>query len=176
MHRLIHHQQEKSLKLLRISQSLAPLLQSLRPKYTVYWSQLLAPSSLHLGHLVQENSMLPRTELLTQPYLLLHNAGFTVKVGKTNPPVVDRINSVNSMLQSSSGERKLFIDPKCKRLRECLIKHSYKEGTRQPDKDSGYDHLLDSLGYMVYNNFAIRKQLNEMEVGAHRRRTTGRMV
>ena len=108
-------------------------------------------------------------------HLLLHNAGFTVKVGKTNPPVVDRINSVNSMLQSTSGERKLLIDPKCKRLRECLIKHTYKEGTRQPNKDDGYDHLLDSLGYMVYHNFAIRKQLMDMEVGAHSRRSTGRM-
>lgn len=107
-------------------------------------------------------------------HLLLHNAGFTVKVGKTNPPVIDRINSVNSMMQSSSGERKLLIDPKCKKLRECLIKHTYREGTRQPEKDN-YDHMNDALGYVVYQNFAVRKQLNDFEVGGHSRRSTGRM-
>ena len=107
-------------------------------------------------------------------HLLLHNAGFTVKVGKTNPPVIDRINSVNSMLQSSSGERKLLIDPKCKKLRECLIKHTYREGTRQPEKDN-YDHMNDALGYVVYQNFAVRKQLMDFEQGAHSRRSTGRM-
>jgi len=108
--------------------------------------------------------------------LFLRNAGFTVKVGKTNPPVVDRINAVNSMLCNNLGERKLLIDPKCKRLRECLIKHTYKEGTRQPNKDDGYDHLVDSLGYCVYQNFAIRREQLFDDVRGQTRRNTGRMV
>jgi hypothetical protein len=109
-------------------------------------------------------------------HLILKNAGFNLKVGKTNPPVVDRINAVNTMLSDAIGNKSLFIDPKCKRLRECLIKHTYKEGTRQPDKDSGYDHLLDSLGYCVYQNFSIRREYNEYEKGGMRRRSTGRMI
>jgi hypothetical protein len=80
------------------------------------------------------------------------------------------------MLSDAVGNKSLFIDPKCKRLRECLIKHTYKEGTRQPDKDSGYDHLLDSLGYCVYQNFSIRREYNEYEKGGMRRRSTGRMI
>ena len=107
---------------------------------------------------------------------LLHNAGFKVKVGKTNPPVVDRINSVNSLLCNSNNERKLFIDPKCKRLRECLIKHTYREGTRQPNKTDGFDHLVDSLGYLVFANFAIRKENLFDDVRGQTRRNTGRMV
>jgi len=109
-------------------------------------------------------------------HILLHNAGMKVKVGKTNPPVVDRINSVNSMLCNSYGVRKLFIDPKCKRMRECLIKHTYKEGTRQPDKNSGLDHLGDALGYAVYQNFAIRQQQMHDTIGGHSRRTSGRII
>ena len=109
-------------------------------------------------------------------HLFLRNAGFTVKVGKTNPAVVDRINAVNSMLCNSQGERKLFIDPKCKRLRECMIKHTYKEGTRQPDKDNGLDHLGDSLGYAVYQNFAVKREFGDMERNIQSRRSTGRMV
>ena len=93
-------------------------------------------------------------------HLFLRNAGFTVKVGKTNPPIVDRINAVNSMLCNSNNERKLFIDPKCKSLRNCLIKHTYKPGTRQPEKDGAtdYSHMNDALGYAVYLNFAIRRE------------------
>ena len=109
-------------------------------------------------------------------HIFLHNAGMKVKVGKTNPPVIDRINSVNSLLCNSNNERKLLIDPKCKRLRECLIKHTYKEGTRQPNKTDGYDHLLDALGYAVYQNFSIRQQTWDNDIGVHVRRTTGRIV
>ncbi len=109
-------------------------------------------------------------------HLILKNAGFNLKVGKTNPPVVDRINAVNTMLSDAVGNKSLFIDPKCKRLRECLIKHTYREGTRQPDKDSGYDHLLDSLGYCVYQNFMIKREYNQYEKGGVRRRSTGRMI
>lgn len=98
-------------------------------------------------------------------HIILQNAGFKVRVGNTNPPVVDRINSVNSLLCNTQQERKLLIDPSCKRLRECLIKHTYKEGTRQPSKTDGYDHLLDALGYLVYNNFVIRKDIRREDKG-----------
>jgi len=98
-------------------------------------------------------------------HIILQNAGMKVRVGNTNPPVVDRINSVNSLLCNTNQQRNLLIDPSCKRLRECLIKHTYKEGTRQPNKTDGYDHLLDSLGYLVYNNFVIRKEIRRQDKG-----------
>ena len=111
-------------------------------------------------------------------HLFLRNAGFTVKVGKTNPPIVDRINAVNSMLCNSNNERKLLIDPKCKSLRNCLIKHTYKPGTRQPEKDGATDfsHMNDALGYAVYQNFAIRREQLFDDVRGQTRRNTGRMV
>tara|TARA_R110000737_G_scaffold339595_2_gene361697 strand:+ start:2384 stop:3631 length:1248 start_codon:yes stop_codon:yes gene_type:complete len=98
-------------------------------------------------------------------HIILQNAGMKVRVGNINPPVVDRINSVNSLLCNTNRERNLLIDPSCKRLRECLIKHTYKEGTRQPNKTDGFDHLLDSLGYLVYNNFVIRKEIRRGDKG-----------
>ena len=102
-------------------------------------------------------------------HIMLQNAGFKVKVNKTNPPVVDRINSVNSMLCNNIKERNLFVDPSCKRVRECLIKHTYKEGTRQPNKDGQYDHLGDALGYVVYQNFVIRKEIKSQDRGKSHR-------
>jgi hypothetical protein len=38
-----------------------------------------------------------------------------------------------------------------------LERQTYKEGTSQPDKDGGYDHMNDALGYMVDYMFPIRK-------------------
>ena len=56
-------------------------------------------------------------------HLILANNGFTVRAGKPNPPVLDRFNAVNSMLCNAKGERKLVIDPQCRKVRECLIKY-----------------------------------------------------
>lgn len=83
---------------------------------------------------------------------ILQNAGFKLMVQPGNPPVIDRIASVNGAFEKD----KLYIDPKCRKVKECLIKHTYKEGTRQPEKGI-HDHMNDALGYFVYQHFAIKK-------------------
>lgn len=83
---------------------------------------------------------------------ILQNAGFKLMVQPGNPPVIDRIASVNGAFEKD----KLFIDPKCRSVKNCLIKHTYKEGSRQPDKNSGHDHMNDALGYFVFQHFAIK--------------------
>lgn len=88
---------------------------------------------------------------------ILQNAGFVVKAPNSHTPVRDRINAVNSRLLGADGVRRLFITPKCKYTIEGLERHTYKEGTVQPDKDSGYDHMMDALGYMVDYLFPVRR-------------------
>jgi len=88
---------------------------------------------------------------------ILQNAGFVVKAPNAHTPVRDRINAVNSRLLGADGVRRLFITPKCKYTIEGLERHTYKEGTVQPDKDSGYDHMMDALGYMVDYLFPVRR-------------------
>jgi hypothetical protein len=90
-------------------------------------------------------------------HTILSNAGFVVKAPRSHTPVRDRINAVNSRLKDSTGIRHLFIHPKCKYTIEGLERQTYKEGTSQPDKDSGYDHMMDALGYMVDYMFPIRR-------------------
>ena len=90
-------------------------------------------------------------------HTILSNSGFVVKSPRAHTPVRDRINAVNSRLKDSTGIRHLFIHPKCKYTIEGLERHTYKEGTSQPDKDSGYDHMMDALGYMVDYMFPIKK-------------------
>ena len=91
---------------------------------------------------------------------ILANAGFVVKAPRVHTPVRDRINAVNSRLCDTIGIRRLFVDPKCKYTIEGLERQTYKEGTSQPDKESGYDHMNDALGYMVDYLFPVRRDVD----------------
>lgn len=88
---------------------------------------------------------------------ILRQNGFIVKTNRANPPVRDRIVAVNSALLSATGDVRIRINKRCKRLMECLEKQTYKGETRQPDKDSGYDHMNDALGYMVTYIMPVRR-------------------
>lgn len=90
-------------------------------------------------------------------HTIIRTAGFQVKTHSAHNAVRDGINAVNAKLRSSNGITTLYIDPKCKYLIECLEKHTYKEGTSIPDKDSGFDHMTDALRYMVDFLFPIRQ-------------------
>jgi hypothetical protein len=93
----------------------------------------------------------------TTDHTILANGGFIVKAPRSHTPVRDRINAVNSRLKDTTGIRHLFIHPRCKYTIEGLERQTYKEGTSQPDKDNGYDHMMDALGYMVDYLFPVRK-------------------
>jgi len=113
------------------------------------------------------------TNSTTSNHVILQNNGFKVITDKTNPSIADSIVAVNSMLKSSTGEIRLTMDPKCVRLRECLLKHTYKANTRVPDKDSGYDHMTDALRYIVYRLWPIRQHTQSY---APKRMAAGRML
>lgn len=90
---------------------------------------------------------------------ILQNAGFTVKVPHAHNPVRDGVNAVNSKLCNSVGQRSFFVDPRCRRLIECLERQNYKPGTTQPDKESGYDHLTDAVRYYFDYVFPVRRDI-----------------
>ena len=91
----------------------------------------------------------------TSDHKILQLNGFTVKSPRKNPPVKDRINAVNAAFENAQGINRLSVHWMCKKLIECLEKHSYKADTRQPDKNSGYDHHTDALGYLVHSLMPI---------------------
>ena len=89
---------------------------------------------------------------------ILQNAGFSVKAKNSHALVRDRINAVNSRLLSSDGERHLYISPKCKQTIKSLERQTYKEGTSVPNKDDGFDHMNDALGYLIEYLFPVRTE------------------
>ena len=80
---------------------------------------------------------------------ILQNAGFNVKCKVKHSPIRDRVNAVNSRLKSATGKRHIFVSPSCKTMIKGLQRQIYKENTNIPDKEEGYDHMNDSIGYLI---------------------------
>ena len=74
---------------------------------------------------------------------------------RSNPPIKDRVQTLQALLENSKGWVRLEIHARCRRLIECLELQSYDEKTGDPDKQNGYDHLNDALGYLVFREFSI---------------------
>ena len=85
---------------------------------------------------------------------ILESYGFSNQSPKANPPIRDRVASVQALLENGKGEVRLQITPQCKRTIECLELQSYTEAG-DPDKEAGYDHMNDALGYLVYRDFSM---------------------
>ena len=108
-------------------------------------------------------------------HIILMNAGLKLMVDPSNPPVAEAIASVNSLLCNSMNQRRLLIDPKCRRTREVMLKFTYKDNTRVPDKDSGFDHMADAVRYVVHKLFPLQQATHRTE-SYNRYRNAGRML
>jgi len=80
-------------------------------------------------------------------FSILKQFGFDINAPKKNPPVNERVNSVNLALQNGN----YFVNTKkCPRFTEALENQAYKNGV--PDKSSGYDHITEAAGYCIHRN------------------------
>ena len=62
---------------------------------------------------------------------ILKMNGFQIRMGNKNPLVVNRVNSVNKMLEGN-----MIISPRCQELIQDLEKVTNKQGTREIDKSN----------------------------------------
>ncbi len=94
---------------------------------------------------------------------ILENRGFIVKAPRRHDPVRDRINALNARLLNANKQINLHITKNCKFTIECLEKHSFKPGTGVPDKDTGFDHMVDAISYMVAYLYPIKKEVDNSD-------------
>jgi len=83
---------------------------------------------------------------------ILAGYGFSNQSPRSNPPVRDRVASVQALLCNGKGESRLQIHASCRKLIESMELQSYNE-KGEPDKESGYDHMADALGYLIWREF-----------------------
>jgi hypothetical protein len=85
----------------------------------------------------------------------LKAAGFRVKVRSSNPPIKNRVASMNAMICNGKGERRYRINYKtCPDVAAGLEQQVYDK-TGMPDKSGGHDHILDGCGYYIDREFGI---------------------
>jgi len=92
---------------------------------------------------------------------ILESYGMSNQSPKANPPVRGRVAAVQALLENGKGEVRLKIAASCIKIIECLELQSYTE-KGDPDKDAGYDHMNDALGYLIWREF------NPLHAGAGR--------
>lgn len=79
-----------------------------------------------------------------------------LKHRRKHPPVDDRVNAVNRMLQAADGTVRMRIDPKCKKFIESLEQTIYVKGSREVDKTGQTEHSADAAGYCIELEYPVR--------------------
>jgi hypothetical protein len=88
---------------------------------------------------------------------LLKAAGFKVKAPEANPPVKDRINSMNAMFCNAVGQRRYLVNvAKCPTYADHLEQQVWASNG-EPDKSGGTDHTNDAGGYYIHMKWPIKK-------------------
>lgn len=88
---------------------------------------------------------------------VLRQRGFTkLKYRRKHPAVVDRINAVNSRLQSADGRVRLRVNESCRTTISAFEQTVYRQGTRDVDKSMGVEHPCDAVGYCIELEFPMR--------------------
>lgn len=71
-----------------------------------------------------------------------------------NPPVRERVNTVNAKLRAADGTITMWMHPSlCKSLKRDMDRVSWKQGAQtmlDQDKDRSLTHASDAMGYPVY--------------------------
>lgn len=100
-------------------------------------------------------------------FTILRQAGFEVYAPNSPYPVADKINTVNTAMCTASGVRNVIVNAsRCPNLCRGLDGLTYKEGTSEPDKTLGLDHITDALGYMLLWEMPLRVQSVQVRLGA----------
>ena len=96
----------------------------------------------------------------------MREAGFNILAKGVNPPVRDRIASVNAAILNGLGKRTWFVNSlACPSLTEALEQQVYDKNG-DPDKTSGLDHAVDAVGYPITYLMPVAKagRLNVSEL------------
>jgi hypothetical protein len=100
-------------------------------------------------------------------FTILRDAGFQVVAPSHPYPIADKINTVNSALCTSTGVRKVYVNPaKCPNLCKGWDGLTFKEGTSEIDKSLGLDHITDAAAYLLLWELPMRSGARSIKLGA----------
>jgi len=90
---------------------------------------------------------------------LLKQAGFIVSAPAANPPVKDRVNSMNAMFLNAKGARRYLVNAStCPTYADALEQQAWS-ANGEPDKTTGHDHPVDAAGYLIHQDYPLIKRV-----------------
>ena len=92
-------------------------------------------------------------------------AGRQIFYPTANPPVLDRFASCNAMFCNAAGQRRMFIDPRCKRLIDDVNNRHYKPGTTIGEDSGDLGHITDAMGYPTHWLFPVPLEIHTQYAG-----------
>ena len=84
---------------------------------------------------------------------ILLQKGFKVSVQRSHPPVRDRMNVMNRCFRTADDKIIATVDPRCGKSIEAYERLVFRDGTAEPDKSQGFDHLVDASGYYLFGRY-----------------------
>lgn len=89
---------------------------------------------------------------------LLQSAGLNPLYPTKNPPIRDRVGSVNAKIKNGNGEVGLYVNiTKCPAVTKTFEQQGFASDGK-PDKTKGLDHQGDSAGYPIHYLFPINNK------------------
>lgn len=96
----------------------------------------------YIGTVIPDSTAKNRKTSGMSDLAILKSRGFVIK-STLNPFVTDRVNNINRLLQ----EKRIKINPKCKKLINDLNKVSWKDNKLDQKTNPMLTHISDALGY-----------------------------
>ncbi|QVV66762.1 terminase large subunit domain-containing protein [Synechococcus sp. LA31] len=99
---------------------------------------------------------------LSDHAILKDVGGFSIRSPRAPWAVIDKVNACRLMILDAAGQRRLLVDPSCKRVIRSFRNLEFKPGLSVPDPASEHGHMADAVGYAC---IAISKGLTPWRVG-----------
>jgi Phage terminase large subunit len=126
------------------------------------------------GNSLRTNATRTDYELISQVFQGRTRFRVDLRQNKSNPGVIDRVNTVNNRLKTIAGTRRILINPRCKELIKDLRhvvwkKDRYGNRVGQIEKaDTERTHLSDALSYLVAQEFGLFGRIGEVSTPLYR--------
>lgn len=101
---------------------------------------------------------------LVKEHFMVHSrTPVEYRVPNANPPVRERVNTVNRQFRNAAGVVGAYVDPRCVELIKDLEQVCFKAETMTIDKDRdrARTHLSDALGYLMWLECRIQERVGE---------------
>jgi hypothetical protein len=102
------------------------------------------------------------TNATQSDYLIINNSplfqkgeGVSVNYPRKNPPVKNRLASVNAMLCNAAKTRRAFINPSCTHLIDDLLSRGVDEVGQPINATADSGHATDAFGYLIHGIFPL---------------------